>query len=119
MSGSASERAEWPASGGEPGAGRPGVPGDPGSGPEELDCAQALARVSLFLDHEMDEADCVQVQRHLDDCAPCLQKYDLEGLVKVLVARSCACEHAPEQLREKVLLRIRQVHVEISRRRSS
>jgi hypothetical protein len=32
--------------------------------------------------------------------------------VKALVQRSCS-EHAPETLREKVLLRIRQVQVEI------
>lgn len=80
-----------------------------------MDCAEVLERVSLFLDREMDDVDCAQVQRHLDDCAPCLRKYDLEGLVKSLVARSCACEQAPEHLRERVLLRIREVHVEIDR----
>ena len=41
--------------------------------------------------------------------------YDLERTVKTLVARSCT-ELAPEGLRQRVLLSIRQVQVEITRR---
>ncbi|MFD2079447.1 mycothiol system anti-sigma-R factor [Actinopolymorpha cephalotaxi] len=82
--------------------------------PHETDCSEVLERVFLFLDREMEAADCSQIQRHLDECAPCLQKYDLEGLVKSLVARSCGQDRPPSDLRQKVLLRIRAVHVEIS-----
>jgi mycothiol system anti-sigma-R factor len=67
----------------------------------------------FFLDNELDQADCAEIQHHLDECGPCLAKYDLERTVKALVARSCA-EHAPEGLRDRVLLRIRQVRVTIS-----
>ncbi|HET8718565.1 MAG TPA: mycothiol system anti-sigma-R factor [Nocardioidaceae bacterium] len=81
--------------------------------PHETDCAEVLDRVAFFIDNELDEADHVQIQRHLDECAPCLDKFDLERTVKTLVARSCS-EHAPEGLRDKVLLRIRQVQVEIT-----
>ena len=76
------------------------------------DCAEVLERVVFFIDHELAEADCAQIQQHLDDCGPCLQEYDLESKVKALVARSCA-ESAPEALRQKVLLSIRQVQVTI------
>jgi hypothetical protein len=34
--------------------------------------------------------------------------------VKALVARSCGCDLAPEELRGKVLARIREVRIEIS-----
>ena len=61
-------------------------------------------------------ADSSEIQEHLDECGPCLQKYDLERTVKSLVQRSCT-EHAPETLREKVLLRIREVQVEITETR--
>lgn len=81
--------------------------------PHDADCAAALERMFDFIDRELAEADREQIQRHLDECAPCLDEYDLERLVKTLVARSCA-EHAPEELKLKVLLRIRQVQVEIS-----
>jgi mycothiol system anti-sigma-R factor len=79
----------------------------------DVDCSKVLERVFFFIDNEMEAADLAEIKQHLDECGPCLQKYDLERTVKMLVARSCS-EHAPETLREKVLLRIRQVQVEIT-----
>ncbi|HET6627930.1 MAG TPA: mycothiol system anti-sigma-R factor [Nocardioidaceae bacterium] len=84
--------------------------------PHDKDCEEVLERVFFFIDNEMENADKGEIERHLDECGPCLQKYDLERTVKSLVARSCA-EHAPESLRDKVLLRIRQVQVEITETR--
>ena len=81
--------------------------------PHDKDCSEVLERVFYFIDNEMEQADSSEIQEHLDECGPCLQKYDLERTVKALVARSCA-EHAPESLRDKVLLRIREVQVEIT-----
>ncbi len=80
--------------------------------PHDRDCADVLDRVFYFIDNELADADQSEIPHHLDECGPCLQKYDLERTVKALVARSCS-EHAPETLREKVLLRIRTVQVEI------
>jgi mycothiol system anti-sigma-R factor len=82
--------------------------------PHDVDCAEVLERVYVFLDHEMDEVDTEKVRHHLNECSPCLEKYDLEELVKQLVHRSCCSDKAPEELREKVLLRIRATHVEIT-----
>lgn len=79
----------------------------------DKDCSEVLDRVFSFIDNELEGADSVEIQHHLDECGPCLQKYDLERTVKSLVARSCS-EHAPETLRDKVLLRIREVQVEIT-----
>jgi mycothiol system anti-sigma-R factor len=76
------------------------------------DCADFLDQIVYLLDNELDEAECAAVRIHLDTCHPCLQKYDLQRTVKALVARSCA-ESAPEELRERVRLRIREVQVRI------
>ena len=84
--------------------------------PHDTDCSEVLERVFFFIDNEMEQADHDQIAEHLDECGPCLQKYDLERTVKSLVARSCT-EHAPESLRERVLLQIRQVQVEITETR--
>jgi len=81
--------------------------------PHDKDCSEVLDRVFFFIDHELADADQAEIEHHLDECGPCLAKYDLERTVKALVARSCS-EHAPESLRVKVLLRIRQVQVEIT-----
>ena len=77
------------------------------------ECADFLERIVYFLDNELDEADCSAVRIHLDACNPCLQQYDLQRTVKAIVARSCA-EHAPAELRERVRLRIREFHIEIT-----
>jgi mycothiol system anti-sigma-R factor len=76
----------------------------------QKDCSEVIHQIFVFIDNELDQASCGEIQQHLDECGPCLAKYDLERTVKALVARSCS-EHAPEDLREKVLLRIRQVQV--------
>lgn len=81
-----------------------------GTGP---DCSQALEKLYLFIDHEMDDASCDEIEAHIQSCAPCLDQYDLERVVKSLVLRSCN-EVAPEPLRDKVLLSIRTVQVQIT-----
>ena len=78
----------------------------------DTDCSDVLERVFSFIDNELPTADYEAIQVHLDECGPCLQKYDLERTVKTLIQRSC-CEQAPVGLRDKVLLRIRTVQLEI------
>ena len=77
------------------------------------DCQKALANLYSFIDSELDTASCAEIQAHIDDCASCLDEFDLEQLVRSLVSRSCS-EVAPEPLREKVLLSIRTVQVQVT-----
>ena len=76
------------------------------------ECADYIERIVYLIDNELTETECTEVRVHLDTCNPCLAKYDLQRTVKTLVARSCH-ESAPEGLREKVLLQLRQVQIEI------
>jgi len=76
------------------------------------ECADFLEQIVYFIDNELDSADCAAVRAHLDSCNPCLEKYDLQRTVKQVVARSCS-EHAPYELRSKILLRLEQVKIEI------
>jgi mycothiol system anti-sigma-R factor len=73
-------------------------------------CAEFLERIVCLLDKELDAGDVADVKAHLDECAPCLQSYDLQRSVKALVARSCI-EHAPESLRQRVRVQIQQIQV--------
>ena len=77
------------------------------------ECADYLEQIVYFIDNELAEADCAAVRVHLDTCNPCLEKYDLQRTVKSVVARSCS-EAAPEELRQRVMLRIREVQVRIT-----
>lgn len=83
--------------------------------PHNVDCADYLERIIYMLDNELDAEDCSVVQEHLEECSPCLAKYNLERTVKSLVARSCS-ESAPDQLRERVRVQIRQVQIQITER---
>jgi mycothiol system anti-sigma-R factor len=82
----------------------------------DTDCSEVLERMFFFIDNELPSADLTDIQQHLEECGPCLQKYDLERTVKTVVRRSCS-ERAQEGLRSKVLLKIRGVHVEITETR--
>ena len=73
-------------------------------------CAEFLERIVCLLDNELEAGDVDQVRAHLEECAPCLQSYDLQRTVKALVARSCM-EHAPESLRQRVRVQIQQIQV--------
>ena len=86
--------------------------GDDTSAAVTGDCSEVLDRMFVFLDNELDQASCSDIQQHLEECGPCLAKYSLERTVKQLVARSCS-EVAPDGLRERVMLSIRQVQIQV------
>lgn len=81
--------------------------------PHETDCREVLDRVFEYLDGEMGQIDVARIQQHLDECGPCLKQYDLDVVVKALLRRSCACEQAPQELREQILVRITEVRLEL------
>jgi mycothiol system anti-sigma-R factor len=80
--------------------------------PSAAECADYLEQIVFFIDNELAEADCAAVREHLDTCNPCLEKYDLQRTMKAVVARSCS-EVAPIDLRNKVMLRLQKMRVEI------
>ncbi len=81
--------------------------------PHETPCSEVLDAVYFYLDGEQDAHSREQVRLHLKECAPCLRQYGLEQAVKALVARCCGSDPAPIDLRERVLLRIQKVRIEI------
>jgi len=75
-------------------------------------CADFLDRIVYLLDNELEASEVVAVKLHLDECAPCFERYDVQRTIKMIVARSCA-ESAPEDLREKVRVRLQQIQVQM------
>jgi mycothiol system anti-sigma-R factor len=76
--------------------------------PHETDCSEVLAEVWLFLDQECDSVRRDLLQKHLDECSPCLEQFGIEEHLKVLLARKCGGEHAPETLKQRLRESIRQ-----------
>jgi mycothiol system anti-sigma-R factor len=82
--------------------------------PHEVDCSEIIEKVYLYLDGEIDDDARATVREHLDECAPCLRKFGLEQDVKALVARCCGGEVAPEGVRERLVMKLQQVRVELT-----
>jgi mycothiol system anti-sigma-R factor len=70
--------------------------------PHETDCSEVLAEVWLYLDQECDCHRRELLQRHLDECHPCLEQYGIEEQLKALLARKCGGEQAPVELRQRL-----------------
>jgi len=91
--------------------------------PHETDCSEVLARVSVFLDHSLTERSDVgydAIEQHLMECEPCLESYgvqveELQRAVRAALSRCCGHDHAPDELRMRVLQRIRVTVTETER----
>jgi mycothiol system anti-sigma-R factor len=76
----------------------PGARADPGRGPE---CQEALDTLYHFLDGELTEDRRAAIQAHLNRCSPCLEAFDFEAELKIVVATRCR-DQVPDQLRSRV-----------------
>ena len=45
----------------------------------DVDCGEILQRVYVFIDNELEDASTDEIRQHLEECAPCLDEYDLDG----------------------------------------
>ena len=65
------------------------------------ECEDALRTLYRFLDGELTPDRRLAIQHHLDECAPCLEAFDFEAELKIVVARCCR-DQVPEGLRHKI-----------------
>jgi mycothiol system anti-sigma-R factor len=80
----------------------------------DTDCREVLDKVYAYIDGELTDHDVVEIRVHLDECSPCLKEYDLDKVVKQLVAKHCGSDPVPADLRSKVLARIARVRAELA-----
>ena len=72
-----------------------------GSGEDGVDCNETIERLYHFLDGELTDDRRRDIQHHLDDCAPCLDAFDFEADLRVVIANRCK-DHVPDALRKRV-----------------
>jgi mycothiol system anti-sigma-R factor len=65
------------------------------------DCQEAIHTLYHFLDGELTEERRHDIQHHLEECSPCLEAFDFEAELKLVVARKCR-DQVPESLRDRV-----------------
>lgn len=70
-------------------------------------CSDVLNEVYLLLDRECPSEHAAELRQHLDGCPECLEQYGISEGLKQLLARKCGNDHAPDQLKERLLATIR------------
>ena len=83
---------------------------------DKTDCGVVISEVYLYLDLECSEDRRALIQKHLDECTYCLREFGIEHEVKALVARSCGDERAPQELRERLRLKLNELVIEVETR---
>ena len=85
----------------------PDVPGrngpDPrlrGNVPGE-DCKDAIRELYTFLDGELTDARREAISGHLDGCHPCLEAFEFEAELRLVVSHHCRAT-VPEALKERI-----------------
>ncbi|PKQ21915.1 MAG: mycothiol system anti-sigma-R factor [Actinobacteria bacterium HGW-Actinobacteria-5] len=66
------------------------------------DCSDILRSLYQFHDHELSDAEADEIRAHLLACEPCLDQFQVEEAMRILIRRCCSAEKAPEQLRMRV-----------------
>ncbi|MDA8269260.1 MAG: mycothiol system anti-sigma-R factor [Actinomycetota bacterium] len=84
------------------------------SGDHGVDCSDTIGRIYHFLDGELTEERRQEIQRHLDECPPCVEAYDFEVELRQVVANRCR-DRVPPTLID----RVRSALMEEERRRGS
>lgn len=74
--------------------------------PDVHDCSDVLAQVYQFHDHALSEDEADAIREHLMACEPCLDRYDVEHALRILIRRCCTAERAPDTLRVRVRAQI-------------
>ena len=74
-------------------------------------CTEVLSMVYVYIDNECEEMKSFEVTTHLEECGPCLQEAGVYQEVKLLIARSCGGDPCPDDVRARVISRIRTVSV--------
>ncbi len=73
------------------------------------ECHEYLAEVHEFLDGELGRERRTVVQLHLERCGPCLDAYDFEAELRVVVSSSCRERQLPQGLRDRIASLLREL----------
>lgn len=66
------------------------------------DCTEVIRNLYAFHDQELTSAEADEIREHLLACEPCLDHYQVEDALRLLIRRCCSAEKAPETLRMRV-----------------
>lgn len=74
---------------------------DMSEAPGERNCGEALRELYTYLDGELTTDRRAHIESHLNGCNPCLEAYDFQAELRMVIAQRCRDE-VPPALLEKI-----------------
>ncbi len=78
----------------------------------QRDCSGVFAILSEYLDRELPEADCAELEKHIQECAPCVAFVDSLKRSVVAGRNFQPCSDVPE-LRPEVKQSLREAYEKV------
>ncbi len=69
---------------------------------DKRECTEAVEVLYHYLDGQLTEERRILIQRHLDECPPCLDAFDFEAELRVVISSHCRSDSVPQALRERI-----------------
>ena len=73
------------------------------SEPRDIDCQEAARHLHQLIDGELTPEVDREVQRHLEDCAPCMAVYEFEEAFLRFVKLKARGQTPPGDLKQRIL----------------
>lgn len=74
---------------------------DEHAGHDHGNCDEALHELYTFLDGELTDDRRSRIRTHLDDCSPCLEVFDFEAELRIVIKHKCT-DQVPDALRQRI-----------------
>ena len=65
------------------------------------DCDDSLHELYTYLDGELTDERRQKIKEHLDECPPCLDRFDFEDELRHVIAKKCV-DKVPESLMDRI-----------------
>ena len=75
------------------------------------ECGQALEELYTFLDGALTAERRDSIRLHLDDCNPCLERYDFEAELRIVISTKCR-EEVPQALKDRIAATLRELQAD-------
>lgn len=72
-----------------------------------MNCAEARDLVHLYIDQELDLVRVAEVDRHLQSCAACRERYERQQALRSSLRKGAGYHRAPPELREHLQVALR------------
>ena len=64
-------------------------------------CDDALHELYEYLDGELTDERRAAIQHHLTDCSPCLEAFDFQAELRIVISQKCR-EEVPDSLKARI-----------------